>query len=332
MSSSAVTPPPDRIIEVAGGFMAAKLLFVANEIGLFEQLADGPLDVETLSSRLHVPAASLRIVADAMVALEFLQHRDGRYANGATAAVFLTGRTGADLRPFLRFWDRLSYPRWVKLAEAVRTGRGPFGTYEFTAEEQQVFSEGVASVTRGAAHALAAAYDFGRHRSLLDVGGGTGSFLVEVMGRYDALRGTLYELPGTAAVARQRLAGTGVGARIQIVEGDFLNDAIPSGHDAVLLANIVHGLSPSRNGELLLKLRQRVEPGARLLLVDFWTDPTHTQPLFAALMAGEFLLQTGEGASYSNAEAVEWLRQTGWRTIEHLPLAGPSSVVVAEAE
>jgi hypothetical protein len=324
--------PPDRIIEVAGGFMAAKLLFVASGIGLFEPLADGPLEAEALSKRLHVPAASLRIVADAMVALGFLEHRDGRYANSATADAFLTGRGGADLRPFLRFWNQLSYPRWIELEEAVRTGRGPFGTYDFTEQEQQVFSEGVAAVTRGAAHALAAAYDFGRHRSLLDVGGGTGSFLVEVLDRFPALRGTLYELPSTAAVARQRLSGTPTGARIEIVEGDFLSDPIPSGHDALLLANIVHGLSPARNCELLLKLRQHVAAGAGLLLVDFWTDPTHTQPLFAALMAGEFLLQTGEGASYSHAEAADWLRQTGWSSAEHIPLAGPSSVLVALAE
>jgi hypothetical protein len=78
------------------------------------------------------------------------------------------------------------------------------------------------------------------------------------------------------------------------------------------------------------RVRTAVEPGARLLLVDWWTDPTHTQPLATALMAGEFLAQVG-GDVYSEEEMNSWLAETGWRPVETLPLAGPQSAIVAEA-
>ena len=68
---------------------------------------------------------------------------------------------------------------------------------------------------------------------------------------------------------------------------------------------------------------------ARLLLVDLWTNPTHTQPLFAALMAAEFLINSG-GDVYSTAEIRQWLHETGWRLLEQVPLEGPASVIVAE--
>ncbi len=71
--------------------------------------------------------------------------------------------------------------------------------------------------------------------------------------------------------------------------------------------------------------------GARLLLVDFWTDPTHTQPPFAALMAGEFLVITGEGDVYNPVDEEGWLGATAWRLVEHRPVTGPISVIVAEA-
>jgi len=74
-----------------------------------------------------------------------------------------------------------------------------------------------------------------------------------------------------------------------------------------------------------------VQPGARLLLADFWTDPTHSEPPFAALMSGEFLVIAGEGQAYSEQEAYEWLAQTSWRKLEHKPLSGPASLIVAEA-
>ena len=52
---------PDSIFQVATGFMASKQLFVANEIGLFEQLAKGPADLEELSRRIGVPRRTTRI-------------------------------------------------------------------------------------------------------------------------------------------------------------------------------------------------------------------------------------------------------------------------------
>ncbi len=73
-----------------------------------------------------------------------------------------------------------------------------------------------------------------------------------------------------------------------------------------------------------------VPDGARLLLADFWTDETHTDPPFAALMAAEFLMFTGEGDVYSEEEARRWLDETGWKALERKPLAGPQSLIVAE--
>jgi hypothetical protein len=93
----------------------------------------------------------------------------------------------------------------------------------------------------------------------------------------------------------------------------------------------VHVFSPAQNLDLLRRARRCVSEGARLLLVDFWTDPTHTQPPAAALLAGEFLLWGGEGDIYSAEEARGWLGATGWRMLEHTPLAGPASLIVAEA-
>lgn len=72
-------------------------------------------------------------------------------------------------------------------------------------------------------------------------------------------------------------------------------------------------------------------PGARLLIADMFTDPTHTDPLFAALMAGEFLLMSGEGDVYSMADVEGWLRETGWEPVTRQPLTGPMSLLVAEA-
>ena len=266
-----------------------------------------------------------------MVSLGLIERRGDRYSNGDIAATFLAGRPGPDLRPMVRFWNRISYPTWQKLEEAVRRGEGQAQFGEFDKEEQQIFSAGVESFSAPVAAALSTSYDFSSHRRVLDVGGGTGSFLVAVLRRQSILKGTLFELPGACAVARQRLAREPEGTRIEVVEGDFFKDPLPEGHDVLIVANTVHVLSAAHNVALLRKMRAGVSAGARLLLVDLWTDPTHTQPSAAPLMSGEFLVLSGEGQAYSEEEADEWLGQTGWRKLERKPLAGPSSLIVAEA-
>ena len=325
----AVTPEP--IMKVALGFMAAKYLFAASEMGLFEALERGPATLEELTSRVAVPQRTTEIVAAALVSLKLIEEEGGRYRNSEVAATFLAGKPGLDLRPLLRSQDNIGYPLWTRFSEAVRAGRAEPQFGKFDHVQQQLFSTGVEAFTAPIAAALGATYDFSRHRRLLDVGGGTGSFLLAVLRQYPALEGTLFELPGACAVARQRISQELEKARIDIVEGDVFKAPLPGDHDVLLLANIVHVLSASQNLELMRRARATVQASARLLLVDLWTNSTHSQPPAAALMSGQFLLMGGEGQTYSEQEADEWLGQTGWRKLERKPLRDPASLIVAEA-
>lgn len=322
---------PDPIMRIATGFMAAKHLFAASAIRLFEGLAGGAVTLDELAAICGVPRRTVGISIDAMISLGLVERDGERYRNSPAASAFLAGAEGRDLRPMLRFFDRISYPLWLNLENALRAGEGERQFHRFSAEEQEIFSAGVEAITAGPAAALAASYDFGQHRRLLDVGGGTGSFLIAILRRYPSLGATLFELPGACAVARQRLASMPEGERIAVVEGDFLKDKLPGGHDALIVANTVHVLSAAQNLALLNNMRAAVGAGARLLLVDLWMDPTHTQPPVAPLMAGEYLVMSGDGQAYGEDEADAWLRQTGWRKLERRGLAGPPSVIIAEA-
>jgi SAM-dependent methyltransferase len=315
---------PESILKVASGFMAAKHLFSAVEIGIFEALSEGPRDLSALASATGTPHRTTRILADAMTALGFLEKSQDGYRNTETTQAFLSGRGHADLRPWARFWNRISYPAWTGLDATVRSGTSMKRGHDFTAEESEIFSKGVEAFTRGAAMGLVSNYDFARHRKVLDVGGGTGSFLQTILDHHPRLHATLFETPSTAAVARS------LHPTFEIVEGDVLSSPLPEGSDAVILANVVHYFGPEKNLRILNRLRKAIAPRGRLLLVDFWTDATKTQPPMAALMAGEFAVLQPEGDVYSVDEVKGWLAQTGFVFVEHKPLAGPQSLIVAE--
>jgi hypothetical protein len=322
---------PDGIFQLALGFMAAKHLFAASEINLFAVLASGPATLDEVAARTGVPRRTARISADAMVALGFVKRVGDQYQNGPVVAEYLTGNGGADLRPILRFWNRISYPSWLRFEEAIRSGEVPNQQGgAFSEADQRIFSEGMAAFAVEPAEALAASYDFSSHQRLLDLGGGPGALQLAVLRRYVQLQGTLVELPGAVRAAREFLKEQPDVSRVGVIEGDFLQDQIPTGHDVVVIANVVHTLSPEHNRALFRRARAASPPHGRLLIVDVLTDPTHTQPLFAALAAGEFLVIAGEGDVYSEHEVRDWLLETGWRPLEHRALTGPTNLLVAE--
>src|SRR5262249_1751950 len=162
---------------------------------------------DEIAAKCRIPRRTLRISADAMASLGLLQRDGDDYRNSPSAAAFLSGAPGPDLRPMLRFWDQISYRLWLNFETAVRPGDGKQQFEGFNEEQQEIFSGGVEAFSAGAAAALATNYDFDQHRRVLDVGGGTGSFLIAILRRFPVLRGTLFELPGACAVARQRLNG-----------------------------------------------------------------------------------------------------------------------------
>lgn len=328
VSTEQVSPAP--IMLLASGFMAAKHLFAANELGLFEALGGSPTTLEGLAARTGLTTRAARINADAMVALGLLE-RDGElYRNSPPAAAFLSGQGPADLRPFLRFWDQLSYPTWEGFADTLAHGPSQ-EIFELDDEQQEIASAGIEAILTGPANTLAGTVDFSAHRRLLDVGGGTGSWSIAAARQHPHLQATVLELPVVTEVARKRVADAGMTARIDVVNGDAMTGELPEGYDVFLLANLIHYWSPEENRELLHCVRRAAAPEARLLVADFWTDLTHTEPVIAALMAGEFAVHIRNGDVYSVDEARSWLEETGWRFVDHSPLAGPVSLVTAEA-
>lgn len=224
---------PEPILRLASGFMSAKLLFAASELGLFEALADSPTTLDALAARTGLTRRAARISADAMVALGLLELEDQTYRNGQAAAAFLAGRGPADLRPFLRFWDKISYPTWCGLSETLAKGPSK-EIFELDDELQEVASAGIEAILAGPAAALPKTFDFSRHRRLLDVGGGTGSWSIAVAQAYPHLEATVFELPAVAEIARQRIAAAGLAARIDVVAGDAMTGALPPGYDVFL--------------------------------------------------------------------------------------------------
>ena len=166
---------------------------------------------------------------------------------------------------------------WTRLLGAVRTGSPAAGEEAFqerlAADPQrwQSFDELMAAQVAGTATALASAYDWRGVRHVVDVGGGTGTLLRELLIAHGHLRATLVELAEVAAKARASLAAAGVASRCDVLEGSYF-EIMPAG-DAYCLSQILHGFPDERAAELLRRCAGAGSADARILVLESLLDP-----------------------------------------------------------
>nr|WP_232327866.1 acetylserotonin O-methyltransferase [Kibdelosporangium sp. MJ126-NF4]CEL14288.1 polyketide synthesis 8-O-methyltransferase [Kibdelosporangium sp. MJ126-NF4]CTQ88655.1 polyketide synthesis 8-O-methyltransferase(EC:2.1.1.-) [Kibdelosporangium sp. MJ126-NF4] len=320
-----MTADPSPIVRVATGFMAAKQLFAASECGVFAALADGPLSLADLAERTELPRRSAHILADAMVGLSLLTFADGRYRNSEAAAEYLTG-TGLDLRPFLAFWDTLSYPHWQSYDISIRDAKPT--PFDFSEARMEVFLDGVQTYNSLHARMLAEHYDFTAHEHVADFGGLSPAFLIEAAARNPRLRGDFVTSGQLLDYARDAISAD-LADRISLHDVDPLSGPLPGSYDAILLEHVIHRFDAEQNQAILRVARQAAQDGARLLVLDFLLDSGDARVL-DPLLAGEYLVIDGT-VVYPENEVRGWLEDTGWRWLETRALPGSPRVMIAEA-
>ena len=130
-----------------------------------------------------------------------------------------------------------------------------------------LFWDAMHSLSTFTARALGEAVDLRPFKALLDVGGGSGAYDIELCRRYPHLRATVYDLSFVAEIAAQKIKEAGVSDRIQTVGGDFFAEAVfPAGHDAVLLSMILHDWSMPKNREILRKCYESLPRGGAVII------------------------------------------------------------------
>jgi 2,7-dihydroxy-5-methyl-1-naphthoate 7-O-methyltransferase len=166
---------------------------------------------------------------------------------------------------------------WTRLLRAVRTGSPGEGEQDFQERlaadpgRWDSFDELMAAHVESTAAALASAYDWSGVAHVVDVGGGTGTLLRELLQAHHDLRGTLLELPEVAAKARASFADAGLAGRCDVVEGSYF-DVMPAG-DVYCLSQILHGFPDEPAAQLLRRCAEAGGPDVRVLVLEQILDP-----------------------------------------------------------
>jgi predicted O-methyltransferase YrrM len=335
---------PARILETVTAFWPAKVLLSAVELGLFTELARGPLDSRALAKALGIRANRAPDFLDCLVAMGFLD-RDGdgagaRYRNTPETDLFLDRNKPSYCGGMPEMLNARLFGFWNGLTDALRTGSAQneskgggarvFAAIYADEARLEQFMVAMSSVQAENFVALAQRFDFSQYRRVLDVGGANALLTRVLATHHPALSFITFDLAPVAPIARREVEKAGLAGRIDVVSGDFLTDPLPQA-DVILMGNILHDWNEETKQRLIEKAFAALTPGGVLIAIENVIDDERRQNVFGLLMSLNMLIEFGAdgGFDYTGAQYGAWCRKAGFARTEVMPLAGPASAAIA---
>jgi ubiquinone/menaquinone biosynthesis C-methylase UbiE len=325
-------PEATGLMQLTTGLWASQTLAAAEQLGLCTFLSERQgASVADVADGLGIKERPAEILLTACAALGLLERDRDRFVNTPVAQAYLVRGGQYYLGDYVRMLTEYVYPGWLRITDAIRANaparviaNEQDGIFE-AGTRPKVFWDGLYPLSALTARALAKALDLSGTSSLLDVGGGTAAFAVELCRRFPELRVTVFDLDFVCEYSTEKVDQLGLSGRIAVQPGDFFADPeLPGGHDAILLSMILHDWDEPRNAELLAKCFRALPSGGRLVISELLVDDEKTGPLDAALMSMNMLVGTW-GRNYTVAEYSDWLRRAGFEQLSTVRFAGPAA-------
>ena len=323
-----------NIAELICGYRKAKILFVAASMDLFSRTSGGNRTAEELCRIMRTDLRSTSIFLNALVSMGFLKRKGNLYANAPLAEKFLIPGRKEYIGNNLCYQD-IIWEAWSDLGNVIKDGKTAFPLRSLLKERKGFldgYIKGMANIASKPAAEIAARLDLSGAKSMLDVGGGPGTYTAAFLNKEKELKGTILDLPETLKVTRSVFARHPLADRVSFQAGDYHKAPFGNGnYDLVLLSNVTHDEGPEENLNLLRKAFAASRKGGQTVIHDFMLNPDMSSPEFAALFSVHMLVYTNKGRVYSSREYRSWLKTAGFRDIKEWDVCpgsdNPSRVV-----
>jgi demethylspheroidene O-methyltransferase len=311
------------MFDLCAGFVYSQVLYACVSLGLLRRLLERPQTPAELAQALLIAPDRIERLLAAAAALGLVQRRSaGRVGLGVQGAALL-GNPGVEamIRHHAVLYADLADPVALLRGPRQATGLAAFWGYAAAADPAALSREQVGPYSRlmsasqqFVADIVLAAYPFGRHRRLLDVGGGDGSFARAAARRFPGLRVEVFDLPEVAREAGERFRAEGMAERSAAWPGNFFTDPLPQGADLFTLVRVVHDHDDDRVRELLHAVRRAMQPGSVLMIAEPVAGASDAAPICDGYF-GMYLLAMGSGRARSRRELHGLLRDCGFVSV-----------------
>jgi O-methyltransferase domain/Dimerisation domain len=319
--------PDQELLRIATGFWASRALYVAAKLKLADGIRDAPETVEALAQQCDAHPKSLRRILRALASLGvFAEDESGRIVH-TPLSLGLRSDAPDSMREFVVMLGEVeSWQSWGEILHSVRTGESAFekvfGTSIFQylghhTEAARNFDAAMAERSKVENAAILAAWEFPANASVVDIGGGSGSLLREIMLHTPSVDGTLFDLPQVIERARQAFATPELARRWRGVSGDFFADSLPSNAQIYLVKKVIHDWDDARVVEILSACARAMAPDSTLLIIEPVIAPGNAQSF--AKMLDLFMMVWPGGLERTQPEHEALLASAGLKLRRSVP-------------
>ena len=315
---------PGKLLEISGFFWKTCTLHAAIKLNLFTAIGDGRLSADQVAQKIGVNTEALLRLLDALVAMQLLIKDGQNYVNNPSAAKFLCKDSPTYIGYMIMHHHHL-VDSWRRLDEAVGNGMPVRTRASFSDEKvREAFLMGMFNNSSLLAPQLVKQIDLSKHKRMLDLGGGPGTYAIFFCKAYPTLKATVYDLPTSRPFAEKTIKQFGMSEQVNFAGGDFVEEELSGQYDFVWLSHILHGEGPQTCQQIIAKTYEVLETGGMIGIHEFILDNDRTGPLFPALFSLNMLLETDAGRSYTENELQTMLTHAGFQKVTRLPYQGPT--------
>lgn len=337
---------PSKIMQIGMGFWASKVLLTAVRFELFTLLALQPLSASQIKQRLKLKCSDRHVYdwLDTLVSVGLLERKGlletALYSNAEDTDFFLDKNKQSYMGGILEMANSRLYKHWDNLEEGLLTGKqqneakDSNGNMDFFGElykderALQEFMDAMSGIQSGNFMSLVKQFDFNRYQTLLDVGGADGWLSIQVCLNHPDVQCISFDLSPVSPVAQRKIDSFGLTNRIKVVGGDFMKNLFPKA-DLITMGNILHGLDETVKQQLIQKVYDTLPEGGAFIAIENIIDNERRQNTFGLLMSLNMLIENGDAFDYTLNDFEKWARAAGFKKVELMPLAGPTSAAIA---
>ena len=308
----------DDLRDVITAYRLPRVLIAALELDLFTAVGTGVWTVPDLARELKVSERGLAILCRNLAMAGVLGKNGETYRNSQLGATALNAQHPAYRGDYLRLTVS-HWTDWGRLLESIKSGLPLDHNEPDEPDYRRRFTWAMHHRTLETAPKIAAQIDLRGAGTLLDLGGGPGTYAMAFLAKNPGLRATVCDRPAALDVAKEIAATHKAGARLSYLPLDVMVEAIPCAYDVIWYSNVLHIYGKDDNQALFRRVLAALNPGGRFLIQDaFLHDREGLFPEEASLFAVSMLLFTEQGNTYSAAETKAWLRDAGFDRIKVL--------------
>ena len=321
---------PERILQFWFGYAPTLMMEAATNLKLFDALDSGPKTVAEVAAATAASPRGVRILMNALAGLQLLAKDGDHYTLTPESATFLVSTRPGYMGGMFRHTSKQILPNWMKLTEAVMTGKPAVAVNEEIAGSPffQAFVEDLFAGSYAVAKVLA------DHLGpvagpILDIAAGSGAWSIALAQKSPQARVAVVDWPGVIPVCQKVTARCGVGDRYSYVPGDLLTVDYGTGFQVATLGHILHSEGEARSRQLLKKVFAALASGGTIAIAEMIPNDDRTGPPHALIFAVNMLVHTETGDTFTFAEMRTWLKDAGFVNPRLLDVPGPSPLVLA---